>query len=192
MEGDLRLTFVSDLPLTVSALQFAAERHAGQQRSGDEAAFVIHPLEVAFLVKRAGLSDHVIAAAVLHDVLEDTSAQAGDLRERFGERVAGLVDVVSDDPEITDEEERKRDLTDRVASSGIEEAFVYAADKISKVRELRTAISTGADDAEVEVKVQRHWRSLLMLEDRHGDCSLNEVLRFELEALALLPPSTAS
>ena len=64
----------------------------------------MHPLEVASLLEREGYPDHVVAAAVLHDVLEDTDTQRSELTERFGTAVSDLVAAVSDDPAIADEE----------------------------------------------------------------------------------------
>src|ERR671932_2617839 len=78
------LSFLRDLPLARAAATFAHERHAGQQRQADGAEFVAHPLEVAALLERSHYPDHVVAAAVLHDVLEDTDAQRSDLESRFG------------------------------------------------------------------------------------------------------------
>jgi (p)ppGpp synthase/HD superfamily hydrolase len=67
------LSFARDLPLTRCALDFAEARHAGQRRVTDGAPFLMHPVEVASLLEREGCPDHVVAAAVLHDVLEDTT-----------------------------------------------------------------------------------------------------------------------
>jgi hypothetical protein len=80
--GDL--SFTRDLPLARAAAAFASERHAGQRRQSDGADFVLHPIEVAALLERSGYPDHVVAAAVLHDVLEDTDAERADLEARFG------------------------------------------------------------------------------------------------------------
>src|SRR3954447_4509954 len=94
------LSFLRDLPLARAAVDFASERHAGQVREGDGAEFVLHPIEVGALLERSGYPDHVVAAAVLHDVLEDTDAERADLEARFGTEVADLVAPVSDDPAI--------------------------------------------------------------------------------------------
>jgi (p)ppGpp synthase/HD superfamily hydrolase len=182
------LSFERDLPLTQAALDFASERHAGQRRAGDEADFVLHPMEVAALLERSGYPDHVVAAAVLHDVLEDTDAEREDLESRFGAEVADLVVAVSDDPSIANEETRKNNLRERVRHRGGFAAAVYAADKVSKVRELRTMLARGAPRAAVEHKVARHRRSLTMLDQTIPGSRLVEVLRFELEALDQLPP----
>ena len=110
--------FVQGLPRTRAALSFADERHAGQQREIYGAPFVTHPLEVACLLHEAGYGDDVVAAGVLHDVVEDTTAERGDLEERFGREVARLVAAVTDDPEISDPAERKAALRLQVAQAG--------------------------------------------------------------------------
>ena len=67
-------------------------------------------------------------------------------------------------------------------------AAIYAADKISKVRELRLLMATGAPQAEVDAKLARYSRSLEMLDATIPGSRLVELLRFELEALRALPP----
>jgi (p)ppGpp synthase/HD superfamily hydrolase len=188
VSADLHLSFADQLPLTRKALRFGLEHHAGQRRGGDRAAFVLHPLEVASLVERSGYPDHVVAAAVLHDVLEDTDAKRSDLEQLFGRDVADLVAAVTDDPAIEDEEERKRDLRERVRRLGGYPAVLYAADKVSKVRELRWLIASGEAQDQTATKLARHRASLEMLEENLSESRLIEVLRFEVEALEQLPP----
>ena len=101
------LSFLRELPLARAAVGFASERHAGQRRDADGAEFIVHPIEVAALLERSGYPDVVVAAAVLHDVLEDTDAERADLESRFGAEVAEIVAIVSDDPAIEDEEHRE-------------------------------------------------------------------------------------
>lgn len=130
------MSFTRDLPLTEAAVAFARDRHAGQRRQGDRAAYVVHPLEAASLLERSGYPDPVVAAAVLHDVLEDTETLEQELEQRFGPEVAGIVSTLSDDPASADQDERRRDVRDRVRRVGGNALAVYAADKVSKVREL--------------------------------------------------------
>jgi GTP diphosphokinase / guanosine-3',5'-bis(diphosphate) 3'-diphosphatase len=86
------------------------------------------------MLERSHYLDNVVAAAVLHDVLEDTDAERSDLRARFGPEVAELVALVSDDPTISDEEQRKDEVRERVRRAGGHALAVDAADKVSKVR----------------------------------------------------------
>ncbi len=196
MEGavpkDPELSFLADLPLSRQAVTFAGERHGGQRRESDGAPFLAHPLEAAGLLERAGWPDHVVAAAILHDVLEDTDVEPAELESRFGRAVKDLVEVVSDDPAIADEEQRKDDVRERVRRAGGDALAVYAADKVSKVRELRMLIANGLAPEDAQIKVRRHRRSLQMLEQELADPSLVELLRFELEALEQLPPEPDS
>jgi (p)ppGpp synthase/HD superfamily hydrolase len=184
-----QMTFLRHRPLAQQAMEYAVQVHAGQQRSSDHAPFVAHPMEVAAMLDRAHYPDHVIAAAVLHDVLENTDEDAEDLEARFGREVAELVVAVSDDESIADEDERKADLRERVESAGGYAAAVYAADKVAKVREVRTALAAGVPWDELEEKLARHRESLAMLEETIPGSRLVEVLRFEIEALSELPPS---
>lgn len=183
------LSFLQDLPVTRRAVEFARHRHEGQTREADGAPFLVHPIEVAALLERSGYPDEVVAAAVLHDVLEDTDTRAADLAERFGPAVCRLVALVSDDPGIEDEEARKDDVRERVRRAGGYAPAVYAADKISKVRELRMLLAGGTARGRVEARLARHRRSLAMLEEVAPGDRLVEILRFELEALEALPPA---
>jgi (p)ppGpp synthase/HD superfamily hydrolase len=130
----------------------------------------------------------VVAAAVLHDVLEDTDAERAELDELFGADVGELVALVSDDPAIEGEEARKDDVRERVRHADGDAAVLYAADKISKVRELRMLMAHDPDDPEIEVRLARYRHSLEMLEQQTPGSRLVELLRFELEALEAMPP----
>jgi (p)ppGpp synthase/HD superfamily hydrolase len=185
------LSFARDLPLTRAAIAFARGHHSGQRRSSDGAPFLVHPLEVASLLGLSELPDPVIAAGVLHDVLEDTDARRSQLEQRFGPEVAELVGLMSDDPTIADEEERKRDVRERVARAGGPALLIYAADKVSKVRELRMLVANSLDRELVAIKTRRYEHSLAMLEREAPSERLVELLRFELESLRALPPAFA-
>jgi (p)ppGpp synthase/HD superfamily hydrolase len=184
-----RTDFVERSPLTRHALAFANARHAGQTRDLDDLPFVTHPVEVACLLHEAGYSDEVVAAGVLHDVLEDTDAERGELEAQFGTRVADLVEAVSDDPSIEDDAERKAALRLQVARAGECAAVVFAADKVSKARELRLRVSRGRFVGEDDGKITHYEASLEMLGELIPDHDLVEQLRMELEAVHALPES---
>jgi (p)ppGpp synthase/HD superfamily hydrolase len=184
-----RTDFVERSPLTRDALAFANARHAGQTRDLDDLPFVTHPVEVACLLHEAGYSDEVVAAGVLHDVLEDTDAQHGDLEARFGRRVADLVDAVSDDPSIEDPAERKAALRLQVARAGECAAVVFAADKVSNARELRLRLSRGRFVREDRRRIAHYEASLEMLGQLIPEHDFVDQLRLELEAVQALPAS---
>jgi (p)ppGpp synthase/HD superfamily hydrolase len=178
-----RTDFLDGSPLAREALAFAEARHAGQKRDLGDLPFVTHPVEVARLLHEAGYPDEVIAAGVLHDVLEDTDAETDDLVERFGADVAELVAAVSDDPTIEDGVERKAALRRQVAASGERAAAVFAADKVSKTRELRARLRGGHLEGRDAARVDHYEASLAMLSELIPASELVARLRTELEAL---------
>ena len=91
---------ISDIVKVTKAACFAAEAHVGQTRKGGTAApYVNHLAEVAASVAEAteGRDSDLVAAAWLHDVIEDCGIPPGDLASRFGEEIAQLVLEVTDD-----------------------------------------------------------------------------------------------
>ena len=186
-------SFVDSLPITRSALEYAAEHHEGQRRDSDDAAFILHPLEVAQLLRGRGYPDEVVAAGVLHDSLEDTDATPLELEQRFGSVVAALVCSVSEPTGGGTYAQRKARLRSAMADAGPESLAVYAADKVAKVRELRMTLArdwSAAVSTETADKLHHYWASLALLESLLIDDPLVSQLRFELEALATLPPRT--
>ena len=183
-----RSDFVERSPLTREALSFADERHAGQTREIDgDIPFVTHPIEVASLLHKAGYADEVVAAGVLHDVLEDTDAEPGDLEERFGPEVAQLVTAVSDDPSINDDTRRKAALRQQVSEAGERAAVIFAADKVSKARELRIRVARGGRFQRADWgKIEHYEASLEMLRRQLPGHPLVGRLATQLEALHAL------
>jgi (p)ppGpp synthase/HD superfamily hydrolase len=178
---------VGALPRTRAALEYAERQHAGQRR-GDGTAFIEHPTEVGWLLYQAGLRDDVIAAGVLHDVLEKTAVSVGEFEARFGPAVAGLVSGVSEDERIGAYGPRKAALRQQVAAAGPEALTLFAADKVSKVRELRAAIASRhherVDQSLLPPRLLAHLRHCLgMLEERLGGSPLVALLRTELGEL---------
>jgi (p)ppGpp synthase/HD superfamily hydrolase len=170
-------------PLTRRALDYATHRHAGQRRESDGAPYVAHPVEVATLLYDAGYPDHVVAAGVLHDVLEDTDAERAEIESDFGREVAGLVTALTEDESIEDSRERKAALRLQVAKAGDEAAAVFAADKVSKTREMRLRAARGPLDDADAAKVEHYTESLGMLDELIPAHELVKRLRAEIEGL---------
>lgn len=180
-------SFVADLPLTREALGFASTRHAGQRREADDAPFILHPLEVAQLLRGRDYPDHVVAAGVLHDLVEDTDVTLDELERRFGPTVTRLVSAVTEPPGGGTYAERKARLRAAVAAANADAAAIFAADKVAKARELRLRLVRAPQPLDPD-KREHYWASLTMLEHRLGHHPLVRQLRFELEALDLMPP----
>jgi (p)ppGpp synthase/HD superfamily hydrolase len=121
--------------IAISALRFARRVHLGQYRKQTGAQFVEHPIAVAELLSNAGYGGALIAAAYLHDVVEKTDVQLDEIRARFGPGVAGLVDCLSEDPDIDRYGERKRVLRQGILASGGDPVVIYAADRVANMRD---------------------------------------------------------
>lgn len=133
-----------------------------------------------------------MAAGLLHDAIEDSDATTEDLRERFGDRVARLVESLSDDPTIEDKRERKAALREQVSEAGRDAQAIFAADKVAKARELRAKLTrdpSARDDEDIKLRLEHYDRSLEMLSVHIPDLPLVRQLRFELWALRELPPA---
>ena len=79
------------------AAEFAAHAHAGALRKGSKLPYIVHPREVAMIVAMMTEDPEVIAAAYLHDVIEDAGVRYEELEEQFGKRVADLVQAEADE-----------------------------------------------------------------------------------------------
>jgi (p)ppGpp synthase/HD superfamily hydrolase len=183
--------FAEDRPAVREAVDWAAQAHAGQRRDVDDAPFIVHPLEVASLLHGRGFDDDVVAAGVLHDVVEKTAASLDDVRARFGDRTADLVAAVTEDDSVRDFLERKHALAAQAAAAGAEARAVYAADKVSKVRELRAQAAADPsvlEQGRVRQRLQHYEASLEMLRAAGDSLPIVDQLAFELWALRVLPP----
>jgi len=124
--------------LLLKALAFAAEKHRDHRRKDAEGTpYINHLVTVALLVAEAcGKVDReVVAAALLHDTLEDTDTSPEELEAVFGPRVRGLVEEVTDDKTLP-KARRKELQVDRAPFLSREAAMIKIADKISNVRDI--------------------------------------------------------
>lgn len=121
----------------LAAATFASKKHAKQfRKNASHEPYINHPLEVANILSLAGITDpDVLAAAILHDTVEDTATTMDELRHHFGERVAGIVAEVSDDKSLP-KVERKRLQIEHAAHASFEAKLVKMADKISNLSSL--------------------------------------------------------
>ena len=129
---------MSDILLIARAWNFSAERHAKQKRKGEaQEPYVNHLAEVAELVAMAteGRDANLVAAAVLHDTVEDTATLPSELASIFNSDIAGLVAEVTDDKKLA-KEERKRRQVGLAATKTDRAKILKLADKTSNLRSL--------------------------------------------------------
>jgi GTP diphosphokinase / guanosine-3',5'-bis(diphosphate) 3'-diphosphatase len=126
------------LPLILKAVNFAADKHRGQGRKdANNTPYINHPIALAnLLTNYASISDvNVIAAAILHDTVEDTDATVDDIEEQFGTTIRNIVIEVTDDKSLPSTE-RKRLQIEHAAVISHEAKLVKLADKISNLQDI--------------------------------------------------------
>ena len=121
------------------AILFAVKAHASTERRGKGYPYIIHPLEAVEIVATMTADQELLAAAALHDTVEDTDVTVEQIRMEFGERVASLVAAESDEmPEGVSEAEswhaRKQAAIDRLAHASHDAKMVALGDKLSNMR----------------------------------------------------------
>ena len=123
---------LSPNPVGSEALAIAMEAHEGSRREGG--AHIDHPLQVAELLDDAGYEDEVVAAGLLHDVVEDSSIGLDEIEARCGPEVRRLVSALTEDARIDPWVSRKAEHRERIANQDRVVGAIYVADKLAKVR----------------------------------------------------------
>jgi guanosine-3',5'-bis(diphosphate) 3'-pyrophosphohydrolase len=126
------------ISIILRAADFAARKHMSQKRKGATAIpYINHPVKVALYLKEiGGVDDHdVIAAALLHDTVEDTDTEESDLEELFGKRIARIVMEVTDDKSLP-KMRRKELQIEHAPHLSAEAKHIKLADKIANVEDM--------------------------------------------------------
>jgi GTP diphosphokinase / guanosine-3',5'-bis(diphosphate) 3'-diphosphatase len=130
---------VSDIPsaFLLRAAAFAADKHRDQRRKGADASpYINHPIAVANVLAQAGVDNLVVlAAALLHDTIEDTDSSREEIERLFGRQVASVVAEVTDDKSLS-KADRKRLQVEHAATISDEAKLIKLADKICNVRDM--------------------------------------------------------
>lgn len=124
--------------LFIRALAFAAEKHRDQRRVDAEARpYINHPIALARVLSVEGdVQDaEILAAALLHDTIEDTDCTAEELRQEFGEHVTALVLEVTDDTSLPKPVRKQRQI-DEAAQKSPGAKLIKLADKICNLRDI--------------------------------------------------------
>ena len=127
----------------LKAAAFAAEKHRTQRRKDIETPFINHPIQLAYILVQADVEDPVVlAAALLHDTIEDTNTTHDEIEVVFGHEVANIVVECSDDKRLS-KLERKQAQIDHAAKISFKAKLVKLADKISNVSDIDGAPPAG-------------------------------------------------
>lgn len=121
------------------AILFAVRAHAGTERRGKGFPYIVHPMEAMEIVATMTADQELLAAAALHDTVEDTDVTVEQIRSEFGDRIAELVASESDtfEPGVSEEDSwhsRKQAAIDRLAAASRDAKIVALGDKLSNMR----------------------------------------------------------
>jgi guanosine-3',5'-bis(diphosphate) 3'-pyrophosphohydrolase len=125
--------------MILKACEFAADKHRNQRRKDPaRTPYINHPLAVArALAEEGGVKDpEILAAAILHDTLEDTQTTLKELQKAFGRRVASMVAEVTDDKTLPKQVRKQRQI-DHGPRKSKGAAVIKVADKICNLRDLK-------------------------------------------------------
>lgn len=119
---------------------FASNAHCGDFRKGTKIPYIVHPMEAGAIAASITDDENVIAAAILHDTLEDTSVTAEDIRKEFGDEVLRLIESDSENKreDLPPEETwkiRKQETIDFLCNKAdVNEKIIAISDKLSNIR----------------------------------------------------------
>lgn len=133
------------------AIIFAAQAHSGQTRKDGFTPFILHPAEVASIAAAMTSDNELIAACLLHDVVEDTDATVEDIRREFGDKVASLVEGDTEDdaegvPRVESWYTRKEKSLKHLMNSDRDVKILWLSDKLSNMRSLYRMYRAEGDD----------------------------------------------
>ncbi|MFZ9848658.1 MAG: HD domain-containing protein [Flavobacteriales bacterium] len=134
----IKLIIMANLQLLFKALNYSAEQHKAQRRKGMESVpYINHPIKVTNIITQfiPDASDDLICAAILHDVVEDTDATIDDIKNKFGDAIASIVQEVTDDKSISKAESRRKQI-ENAPKLSYNAKIIRVCDKISNVRDI--------------------------------------------------------
>ena len=128
-----------DTTLLDRAIVFAVSAHAGTERRGKGFPYIVHPMEAVEIVATMTPDQELLAAAALHDTVEDTDVTIEQIRTEVGERVASFVAAESDGPHqrpdsVENWHDRKQAAINRIARASRDAKIVALGDKLSNMR----------------------------------------------------------
>lgn len=172
-------SFVHASALLEGAYAFAISAHHGPRREGE--TDIDHPLAVAELLHDAGYPESIVAAALLHDVVEDTATSIEEIADLYGSEVSFLVQEMTEDESLEPYEHRKAEHRSRIIRTG-EVAAIYAADKLATLRTLDVQ-----DEDSPGPKLEHYRRTLEVLCKERPDLPFLVELRRRLDVIAERP-----
>ena len=118
------------------ALQIASKSHEGQYRKNTDIPYITHPVAVGMMLLKAGYSEDIVAAGILHDTVEDTSLTLEDIKRDFGANIAKMVEGSSEPDKSLPWKDRKKHTIEFLKTASEEIRAVVCADKLHNIRSI--------------------------------------------------------
>ncbi|MBQ9439668.1 MAG: bifunctional (p)ppGpp synthetase/guanosine-3',5'-bis(diphosphate) 3'-pyrophosphohydrolase [Paludibacteraceae bacterium] len=140
-----------DTDLLDRAISFAVKAHHNTERRGKGFPYIVHPMEAMEIVSSITPDQELLAAAALHDTIEDTDVTVDDIRREFGDRIASIVMDESDKftegvSESDSWHERKQAAIERLKNASHDAKIVAMGDKLSNMRAIARDYATKGDE----------------------------------------------
>ena len=171
------------MELVSEAIIFATKAHDGMRRKKNNAPYILHPMEAAVIVGTMSDDQNLIAAAALHDVVEDADITIEEIEERFGKRVRELVQSETEDkraelpPEATWRIRKEETLAVLKKTEDLDVLMVWLGDKLANMRSIYRDWKIEGDAMwqrfnQKDVKEQAwYYGSIIRLTERLSDTS---------------------
>ena len=180
-----------DSTLLDRAIVYAVKAHHNTERRGKGFPYIVHPMEAMEIVATMTADQELLAAAALHDTVEDTDVTVDDIRREFGDRIADLVHSESDQFEegVSEEDswhDRKQAAINRLMSASHDAKVVAMGDKLSNMRAIARDYAMQGDTLwnifHVKDKASHEWHyrglasALSELEGTFAYCEFVELI----------------
>nr|WP_090820603.1 HD domain-containing protein [Paenibacillus sp. yr247] len=170
------------------AIEVATYAHRHQYRKGTDIPYISHPFAVGMILAQAECDVEVVAAGILHDVVEDTEITLLEIEQRFGRRVAQIVSGVSEPDKSLTWEERKKHTLEFLKTAPLEIRLVSCADKLHNIVSIRRDMEKIGEAVWSRFnrgKEQQAWyyRNVLVSLGHSGRFKLLDILQQEIDTV---------
>ena len=140
------------------AIYFATKAHTGQKRKQEDIDMIFHPFTVGMILQRNGCDEDIVAAGILHDVVEDTQYTFEDIEKIFGKEIRNYVYDASEPDKSMQWKERKEHTIKKKKKAPLGSKLIVASDKISNLEEaLKNIKKYGQDDVLARNPEEQKW-----------------------------------
>ncbi len=178
-------------PYLTQAFLLANKHHRGQERKGG-LPYITHPISVAKKLHEAGFNSRVVAAGLLHDVLEDTGCEIEEIKEGLGAQVARWVGEVTDRDKTVSWAQRKKNYIQRLSKAPRQALAVACADKTDNLRSLVYGTQQAGEkfkklfSTKMKDKIKNYEAIYRLIQKRYPSCGLLPAYQAELAKLKKL------